>query len=290
MGDRSLRGIAGVAVVVCLALLGAGPAAAGDPNHRPPDIELTAVGREGFIGTKARTLAYFNTGLSLDPKSEYRRDSKVTIKCWIDGDPASCRYRFEPILRVQPVYERPKDRAAQTGIFSGSVPLPDDLAPGPHTVTVRARDEDGPEAAAKSVTVVYDPAPPSAPALTEKPPRRSWEHQPEFHYTASDDLRLVRPERTFVAWLNRLAPTKEDYGEQDGVTAMSTWLPECPTLLTCSTRSQAIYFAEEDWYSFGEAEWLVPGLYEFSARARDAAGNRSPLTTYRFRILRGKPR
>lgn len=276
-------------MVVCLALLSAGPAAAGDPNHRPPNIELTAVGHEGFLGAKARTLAYFDTGLSLDPKLEYRRDSKVTFRCRIDGRPAECRSSFNPVIQAEFVLDRP-NKSAQTGFFSGSVPVPDDLAPGPHTITVRARDEDGMEAAPQRVVVTFDPTPPSAPVLTQKPPGRSWEHKPKFYFSASDDMRLVRPSGTFTASLTRLAPGEEDYDERDSVTAMSTWLPECPTLLTCSTHSEAIYFSEEDWFSRGETEWLVPGLYEFRVQARDAAGNRSRATTYRFRILRGKPR
>ncbi|HZO05513.1 MAG TPA: hypothetical protein VFB52_03940, partial [Solirubrobacterales bacterium] len=268
MGNRSPRGFAVIAVVVCLALLSAGPATAGDPNHRPPDIELTAAGNEGFINARAKWLAYFDTGLALDPKAEYRRDSKVTFTCRIDGRPVKCNAGFQPVDKVEVEYGRP-NKWAQTGFFGGAIQAPDDLAPGPHTITVRARDEDGPEAAPKSVEITFDPTPPSAPTLTEKPLGRSWDHKPDFVYSSSDDMRLVRPEGEgmFIASLRRLKPTYQRYREDSGESSMVSWLPECPDLLTCSIESRVVYWSEEDWYSFAEDEWLLPGLYEFRARA-----------------------
>ena len=71
---------------------------------------------------------------------------------------------------------------------------------------------------------------------------------------------------------------------------LSLYFPHCPTLLTCSTRAQASYMVNEHWYSYGEPERLNPGVYELRVRAWDAVLNKSPLTTYRFRVLRGKPR
>lgn len=292
MGGRALRGIIGVASAAWLVLVFAGSAVAGDPNRRPPDIELTAVGHEGILGPRAEALAYFSTtGSTIDPSSQYRRGSKVTFECAIDGVRARCPAGYVPVFRAgTPEIGARASEAELPGWFEGRVSIPDGLAPGPHTVTVMAADEDGQEAAPKSVGVIFDPVPPSAPVLTQKPKRRSWERKPVFRFTASDDTRLVRRSRLFTATLLRLKPTYEHYGEYDGEGVLSTWFPRCPTLLTCSTRAQAVYMAHESSYSFGEPERLVAGLYEFRVRARDAAGNRSPLTTHRFRIVPGKPR
>jgi len=116
--------------------------------------------------------------------------------------------------------------------------------------------------------------------------------KPIFRFGATDDQRLVRKRgEPFTASLRRLQPPGLVYRSNAFVESfLEVWFPRCPTLLTCSTQAQASYMVSEGWYSYGEPERLTAGLYELRVRARDAVGNKSPLTTYRFRVLRGKPR
>jgi hypothetical protein len=168
--------------------------------------------------------------------------------------------------------------------------MPKHLPNGPHTVTVVATDEDGTDHEPPSVTVVMDRTPPTAPELTQVPPRRSRIHKPIFRFSASDDQRLVqRGAEAFTASLRRLKPPGIVY-RSDGFREvfLSMYFPRCPTLLTCSTRAQAAYMVSERGYSYGEPERLTPGAYELRVRARDAVLNKSPLTSYRFRILPGR--
>lgn len=282
----------------CLWLLATAPALAGDRNSLPPEIELHASGREGFVGPRSEALAYFSTsaiaGLGDDPSREYTPGSKVTFACAIDGRPLRCPAEYIPIeeggVLLAATQGGPGQQRSRPSFFDGYVPTPKHLTAGPHTITVVASDEDGTDLTPPSVTVFFDPNPPSAPELTQAPPRRSWTHKPIFRFTASDDIRLVRADRQFNASLRRLRPPGDVYREDGASSFLELWFPRCPTLLTCSSEAQARYFANERRYSFGEPEWLSPGVYEFKLRTRDAVGNKSPLTTYRFRILRGKPR
>jgi hypothetical protein len=127
--------------------------------------------------------------------------------------------------------------------------------------------------------------------LEDRPPPRSRQHKPVFRFSASDDVRLVRAgESIFAVKLRRLRPSPFVY-EEDGNDGSFHWsLLECPTLLSCSARAVAYYFGWGNGVSLGIRERLPAGLYEFKGRSRDAVGNKSPLTTYRFRILPGPQR
>ncbi|MGN6276641.1 MAG: hypothetical protein ACTHNP_12045 [Solirubrobacterales bacterium] len=284
-----------IAASLCAGVLAA-TALAGDANQVPPHVELTPAGQEGIVGPRSEALAYFSTSESEvpggDTSAEYTRGSKVSFECTIDGRPIRCPAEYLETETAVPLRARPKQgREALPGPFNGWVPMPKRLASGPHTITVVATDEDGTDPEPPSVTVTMDRTPPSAPELTQVPPHRSWIHKPIFRFAASDDVRLVRKRgETFTASLRRLKPTGLVWKSNAFADSfLSVWFPTCPTLLTCSTRAQASYMVNEHWYSYGEPERLNPGLYELRVRAWDAVLNKSPLTTYRFRILRGKP-
>lgn len=276
----------------------ASPAFAGDANSLPPKIELTPAGQEGFIGPRARVLAYFSTPDfgDADESWRYAKGSKVTFACSLDGHPVHCAAEYvEVVSGAEVEFLRPHHGSrepALPGPFYGAVSVPKQLASGPHVVTVVATDEDGTDPNPPSVTVTMDRTPPSAPELTQAPPHRSWIHKPVFRFSASDDLRLVGGGGdVFTGSLRRLDRSGLVWKSTgDGASFLSVWFPRCPTLLTCSTRAQADYMVSEDWYSYGEPERLNPGVYEFRVRSWDAVLNKSPLTTYRFRVLRGRPR
>jgi hypothetical protein len=275
--------LAGVLVAACAAASFASPALATDRNSVPPKIELSAGGIEGLVGPRSEALAYFSTGEGR--RDGYTKDSRIRFTCRIDGRRARCQsdYLGRIALRHGRLHK-------MRGSFYGWVPVPKGLAGGAHTVTVIARDEDGVEPRPQSVDVLLDRTPPSAPELTSAPAPRSHDHKPLFGFSASDDHRLVREDgEMFSGALVRLKPTRFAYrsgGDFEGG-FLSVWPLECPTLLACSDTARAAYMASERSYSYGEDEWLLAGLYELRLRARDAVGNKSPLTTYRFRILRG---
>jgi hypothetical protein len=281
------------------AAVAAPTAEAGDANSAPPRIVLTAGGQEGLIGPAADALAYFSTSdlgsAERDSSAEYAKGSKVTFKCSLDGRPIRCPAEYlgtsevptEVLLRRRSRGPRAK---ALPGPFEGYVPVPKNLPSGPHTVTVVATDEDGTDPEPPSVTVTMDRTPPSAPLLTQVPPHRSRIRKPVFRFSASDDQRLVRHRgETFVGSLRRLQPPGVVYRSSgDADSFLAIWFPQCPSLLECSTRAEADYLVGEHWYAYGERERLTPGIYELRVRARDAVLNKSPITAYRFRILRGK--
>jgi hypothetical protein len=283
---------------VCGAVLFAAPALAGDANRLPPQIELTPAGQEGVIGPRAEALAFFSTEESAVPgehtNAEYTKGSKVSFECSLDGRPVRCSVEYLETESGGGVLLRrgPGGGRLLPAPFYGSVPLPPHLASGPHTVTVVASDEDGTDPNPPSVTVTVDRTPPSAPELTQRPPRRGWDHKPIFRFTSSDDLRLVRENgEVFTGSLRRLEPPGLVWKSNASFnTYLGLYFPRCPTLLTCSTRAQASYFVSEDRYSYGEPERLNPGLYEFRIRSWDSVLNKSPLTTYRFRVLPGQAR
>jgi hypothetical protein len=275
-----------VLIVACLALAaavgGASPASAQDPNAVPPVVSLKAAGIEGLLGPGKATLAYFKTEAP-DPSWDYDAESKVTFACAIDGAAIPCVGTYHGCCRTS------SGKTAVPGYFAGGVPLPADLADGAHTITVTATDEDGTSAPA-SVVATYDVEPPQPPELTEEPPRVSHDRKPVVSYTATDDVQLLggkRPE-PFRAVLRRLTPTAYRYDENPSGSYLSARFPRCSSLLTCSDTDQAVYEAWERNFTYGVPERLVAGLYEFRVRARDAVGNVSPYTTYRFRILRGR--
>jgi len=272
------------------------PAMAGDANSVPPRITLTPAGQEGLIGGRAQILASFSTPDfgEADDSWRYSEGSRVSFSCSLDGRPIFCSAERLRVEGGPGVLLRPGDRRPRSlpGPYYGSVRVPEHLGPGPHTVTVVASDEDGTDPNPPSVTVTMDRTPPSAPVLTQKPLARNWFHKPIFRFSASDDVQLVgHRSETFTGSLRRLKPPGLVWKSNTSRDAfLSIWFPRCPTLLTCATRAQASYMVSEHWYSYGEAERLNPGLYELRVRSWDAVLNKSPFTTYRFRILRGKPR
>jgi hypothetical protein len=270
-------------------------AAAGDANSVPPRVELQPAGTEGLVGPRMEGLAYFSTpglGSAEEKGWEYTKGSKVTFACSVDGRPVRCPSEyvetFEGGVLLRAKASGSRERRLP-GPFEGYVPMPKGLPAGPHTVTVVATDEDGTDPEPPSIAVIMDRTPPAAPQLTQVPPRRSRVRKPIFRFSASDEVRLVSTREIFTAVLRRLKPTRAAYRDTFANSFLEVWRPRCPTLLTCSTRAQASYMVNEHWYSYGEPERLIPGLYELRVRARDAVGNKSPLATYRFRILRGKP-
>jgi hypothetical protein len=289
-----------VAACLCCGLVAAAPAAAGDANRVPPQIKLWPAGQEGFLGPRAEALAYFSTPDfgEADDSWRYAEGSKVTFSCTLDGRPTPCSAEHLKVVarghesELVPLPSASSGERVLPGPYYGSVSLPENLSPGPHTVTVVATDEDGTDPNPPSVTVTVDQTPPQAPELTQVPPRHSWIRKPIFRFRASDDLRLVKKgAEPFTGSLRRLNPPGlvfKSFSSADSF--LEVWGVRCPTLTTCSTRAQASYMVSEDWYSYGEPERLTPGRYELRVRVRDAVGNKSPLTTYRFRVLRGKPR
>lgn len=270
---------------------------ADDANSVPPRIELSPGGTEGLVGPRTEALAYFSTpdqGTE-DTSSEYTKGSRVTFACTLDARPIRCPAEYEETIEggtlLRPRLTGSRERHLP-GPFHGYVPVPKNLPAGPHTVTVVATDEDGTDPEPPSVAVTMDRTPPTAPELTQVPPRRSWVRKPIFRFSASDDVRLVKKRgEIFTAVLRRLHPTGAVYrGNAFADSFLEVWGARCPTLLTCSTRAQASYMVGEHWYSYGEPERLTPGLYELRVRADDAVGNKSPFTAYRFRILRSRPR
>lgn len=276
------------------ALLVPSSAIAGDANSVPPRIELEPGGEDELVGPRTEALAYFSTPDEEEDSSwQYTKGSKVTFACSVDGRMARCPAEYIETLEGGALLRAKSSRAREKrlpGPFYGYVPMPKSLPAGPHTVTVVATDEDGTDPQPPSITVTMDRTSPPAPELTQVPPRRSRIRKPIFRFSASDEVRLVSRDREiFTAVLRRLRPTGAVYRDTYASSFLEVWGPRCPTLLTCSTRAQASYMVEEHWYSYGEPERLIPGLYELRVRTRDAVGNKSPLATYRFRILRGKP-
>jgi hypothetical protein len=277
------RLILAAAIAVSLASLPTAPASAGDRDSAPPKTHLEAAGSEGLLGPHSEALAYFSAG-SGGRRHGYTNDSRVRFTCRVDGRRVHCPVRYSMFLAIR------HGRAVRLpGSFDGWVPIPKWLAQGSHTVSVVARDEDGVDPKPKKVEIFFDRTPPSAPELTAAPPPVGRDHMPVFGFTASDETQLVREdEEVFTGALVRLKPTRFVYrSDRFGNGFLSVWPLECPTLLTCSNQARAAYAANERSYSYGEEEWLNPGLYELRLRAHDAVGNDSPRTSYRFRILPG---
>lgn len=272
-----------LAACACWAAIAAAPAPAGDANSVPPTVTLLPTGPEGLVGPRSEALVYFTTEApEPKPGAEYKEGSKVRFSCSLDGRPIRCpagHLKFRSRGRIVP------------SPFDGRVPIPPDLSQGPHTVTVVATDEDGTDPNPPSATVTFDSIPPTAPVLEDRPPPRSRRHKPVFRFSASDDIRLVRAaENIFAVSLRRIRPAPFVY-EEDGNDGSFHWGQlRCTTLLSCSAQAVAYYWGWGNGVSLGIRERLPAGLYEFRGRSRDAVGNKSPLTTYRFRILPGPPK
>lgn len=290
-GKRGL-GLAGVAICGCLAL--APSAWAGDPNSAPAHAFLSSAGDEGIVGPRSEALAYFSTEDlegDLDRGGEYTRGSRVSFSCSIDGAPVRCRREFIQIEEGAGELLRPAARGsarrAPHGTFDGYVPVPPGLAAGPHTISVLAADEDGTDPSPASVSIVFDSQPPSAPELVLPPHRSSRIHRPAFRVRASDDLRLVRPDADqFRASLRRLSRPRWVLREDGGEPFLDGSTPSCPSLTTCASSIRAYFIAPGPGsFGIGLPLRLSPGFYRFRVGAIDAAGNRSPVTAYGFRIL-----
>lgn len=294
---RSTRAILGVALALCLPALTAAPASAGDANSLPPTVVLEPSGSDGVVSPLARSLAYFSTpatGLDdFDESWEYLPGSQVTFSCAIDARPVKCEYEYVGtesggggFLRAA---RQSRGEKVLPGFFAGSVPLPKGLADGPHTVTVVATDEDGTDPNPPTVEATLDREPPTKPVLIAKPPKRSRIHKPNFRFRSEDEIRFVTSRAdSFFARLRRVRPDREVFTRRGEAGFFSPWTQSCPTLLTCTGQAKVVYFVPGfGGLGLGMAEWLPAGLYEIFVRARDAAGNKSPLTRYRFRILPG---
>lgn len=290
---RSFTGLLAIALATLPPLAMAAPAQADDANSAPPQVKLTAAGDEGLIGPGRTTLARFSTEAP-DPGWEYAPGSKVSVSCTVDGRGVPCAPTYDGCC-AQPAPVAPlsldagwaRVSSAGLGTYVGEVAVPKGLSSGLHTVAVVATDEDGTGEPA-SVTVTYDTTPPSAPELTQVPPHATHDRKPIFRFAATDGVRLIsKRAEPFWAVLRRLDPPGQAYraftGGSDSY--LSIWGPFCPTLRSCSGRGQAVYEAFERSLGYGVPERLVAGLYEFRVRARDAVGNLSPYTTYRFRIV-----
>lgn len=295
----TVRGSWLFAVVALTLPLSAATAQADDANTTPPLVELRAAGQEGILGPKSPNLAFFSTATS-EPGSEYAPKSKVSFACTVDARTVPCGATYSGCCSAGvPIAEplagspaRPLREGGQfvPGPFIGSVPMPTSLTDGPHTVTVTATDGDGTGPPA-SVGVTYDTTPPSAPELTKAPPHVSHIHKPTFRYRATDAVRLIgKRDEVFRAAFRRLDPPEWIFRERRESFYIGSWIPRCTTLLVCEGRSRAVYEGFQRNLFFGVPEWLQPGPYEFSVYARDAVGNESPLTRYRFRILPGRAR
>ena len=241
----------------------------GTPNDRPPDIELTAVGARRVLRTERAAVA--GPLRRRDPVerstriAEYRRGSKVTYT--LQGSTAGRSVPAAASFNADRPGRHSYERVVPEG--EDQAPRPSSLraarCPGTRRTSRRARTRLRSAPATRTAGKRRRRASRSSPttrrrqvgagADREARAKRGWEHKPSSRFTASDD---VRPGAT-AGDLRRLAePAGAGPGRTGAnrtrVTAMSTWLPECPDLLTCSTRSQAIILAEEDWYSIGERE------------------------------------
>ena len=290
-------------VAACLWLACPPTALAGDANHLPPKIDLWAGGEvEGLLGPEEKgkgyneAAGYFST-LAPGPSWDYRKGSKVSFACFVDGQRTGCR--TEQILccvQAVPLLATPRlavERPPRDGYgeFYGEVERPPQLTPGWHTVTVVASDEDGTDPEPPTADFYLDLNPPTAPELVKVPARRGSDPKPRFRYFSTDDksfpVRTYTSTELFDAHLLRLRPRGKRLGKGSPFGNYLDWRgPECPTPTLCFETDFAAYSANTGNNSyFGMPERLTPGLYEFTVRATDQVGNESALTRYRFRVL-----
>jgi hypothetical protein len=319
-------GTAFVLSVLVAWMIGVPAAMAGDENRVPPQIELRVGGEpEGLfgpidskLGENFETLAYFSTTRP-DESWAYALGSTISLSCLLDGQPIPCSAKLTPCCRhpvrtvpfrlrhcprraarsarrrpcrpvrvPQPKTEDPPDH----GPFRGEVPVPPGLAPGAHTLTVIASDEDGTDPSPPSVSIFLDTTPPTTPTLVRVPEKVSRDGKPEFRFSASDDhafpgegSQLIY--EPFDARLRRLQPPGPSLRSGNPFDSyVSIWRQRCASVSACSASARPEYEASNGSFGFGIPELLAPGLYEFSVGARDAVGNESPFARYRFRVLR----
>jgi hypothetical protein len=334
IGSMRVRqwGLGFVAATIAAALFCPCAAFAADANKVPPSIELQPGGQpEGEFGPKSSEFGEYYEGLAFfktkepDPSWAYTTDSTVSFSCLLDGQSVECPSKVEPCcraIRAFPVLKRrclrkqgPKGRPRRCkpvrtphpgateetpndGPARGEVPVPPGLAPGAHTITVIASDEDGVDPAPPSVTVFLDTMPPSAPVLLETPDRVSRDGKPDFRFESADDRAFPGDGdhpgifyEPFDASLRRIQPRGPALHSSNPFDSyISVWRQRCITTYECSAFARPVYEAGNGSLGFGIPELLSPGLYEFEVQARDAVGNESPATKYRFRILRLKSR
>lgn len=284
-------GLLAIALAVLSLVARTAPAQADDANSVPPQVKLISVGDEGLIGPGKTTLARFSTEAP-DPSWEYAPRSKVSVTCTVDGLAVPCAPTYsgccaQPAPAPITLDARWGAQASSAGLgtYVGEVAVPKDLSSGLHAVAVVATDEDGTGQPA-TLAVTYDAIPPLAPELTQVPSHLTHERKPIFRFAATDGVRLIsKRDEPFWAALRRLDPPGQVYRANPSGSYLSVWGPTCPTLRSCSDRGQAVYEAFERGFGYGVPERLVAGLYEFRVRARDAVGNVSPYTTYRFRVV-----
>lgn len=303
-------------------------AAASDANTIPPELQLTAGGREpGLIGPKEAglgdnyDLAYFSTPES-DPDSVYAAGSTVSFVCLVDGKKVRCEFEYSPVETIEGVAlrripcplrdvlerrfpshpcgsgpEQPSGPPVEPkGPFVGSVPFVPGLTAGRHTITVITTDEDGTDPSPPTVEIFLDLAAPSKPKLLKAPPRASRIHKPRFKYTSADNKGFAEDTYTstelFDARFRRLRPSGPTLGMGDPFGNYLEWRgPFCAMNRRCTQIVWPAYSAAgEGGTSFGVPEYLFPGLYELRVKAIDLVGNESALTTYRFRILPARRR
>jgi hypothetical protein len=301
IGGRQGLFCAALTLVPCL--LGPSAAVAEDANSVPPRVFLWAGGeQEGLLGPRGKgrgyneSVAYFVTEAP-DPSWEYKKESMVSFSCSLDGQPVSCEAEqvvccgeVVPLPRRLQAREEPRPRDGY-GAFHGEVAAPANLASGWHTVSVSATDEDGTDPSPPTARFFLDREPPSAPRLIKAPARVSHNHKPRFRYFSTDNkgfpTRTYTSTELFKARLRRLRPAGPLLGKGDPFGNYLEWRgPFCPTPRRCTETDFAAYSASAgNGAFFGVPERLNPGLYEFTVKAFDAVGNRSPLTRYRFRVL-----
>jgi hypothetical protein len=194
---------------------------------------------------------------------------------------------------LSPPTRVPEGKTLGFGPFMGWVPTPIELSDGTHLVTVIANDEDGADPDPPTVAVAVDRTLPTPPRMLASPPKASRDETPKFTYTATDERRLRdRYNDPFSAQLKRIRPPGVTI---DNEIPFGRYLesrgPACPTPRRCTETSWPAYsVAEEDGNFPRFRGHLRPGLYEFRVRVSDIAGNKSPATRYRFRVLPSKRR
>jgi hypothetical protein len=305
---------------LCAASVAAATAA--DSNSAPPDLELRS-SESGLapLGVDAGSLAYYST-TEPDVSWGYPKDSSVSFQCFVDDLPATCSesYYRECCPRIVPKRLRrrapcprretlwapftlaqrrcqpgplpppyvPPGKTLGYGPFTGWVPIPTGIGDGIHTIKVVATDEDGSDPDPPMVTSVIDRTRPSTPRILAAPAKAGRDQTPRFKFTATDD-RYIRDEynQPISAQLKRLEPAGAPIFNGTPLGHYLEWRgPFCPTPRRCTEVVWPAYTVEgKGGTTYGHRQHLLPGLYEFSLRAKDIVGNKSETARYRFRVL-----
>lgn len=281
--------------------------------------------KDSEFGEYFEDLAFFETE-ELDQSWAYQAGSKVSFSCLLDWQPVACIAEHEPCCRATPgvVFARrqcPRRAAAARrrkpcrptrvphpgqdkgtapfdGPFRGRIPMPPGLTPG----ATRSRSSRATRTESTrpppSITIFLDITPPAAPTLLDVPAKVSRDGKPDFRFESADDRAFPGEDahpgifyQPFDASLRRLRPRGPTLHSSNPFDSyISVWRQHCMTSYECSASARPEYEAGNGSLGFGIPELLRPGLYEFGVQARDAVGNESPVTRYRFRILRSQPR